>query len=361
MNEPRALVSPKENIAEQAVLSVQEAQSQIKSLIVRSYYEGWPKTKLESEIGKVIAKTSEGYPERYRDEIRRSLAINSQKWHYLYMNNVKITNIELIKSIKSLNKTYSIDIATLAGMDPSQTKAVVDRFRPLLTQDKIGSQLIADYEKSVKRQIVTLASDPANMNRIDKNGKPYRISLRNFAEMEVRYEANLQDVAKLKEEGVKLVMASSHADASLRCAPYQGKLYSLDGSSGKTADGRTYTPLDEALQGPRGDGNGIINGYNCRHRLIEYTPGMRTPREYDRNTIRKENAITIRQREYERKIRNLKLEENLYKTSGEKEAAAQINNQWKRLENNYRAFSLKNNRPFFEWRTKVTESEKSTY
>ena len=108
-------------------------------------------------------------------------------------------------------------------------------------------------------------------------------------------------------------------------------------------------------------GNGIINGYNCRHRLIEYTPGMRTPREYDRNTIRKENAITIRQREYERKIRNLKLEENLYKTSGEKEAAAQINNQWKRLENNYRAFSLKNNRPFFEWRTKVTESEKSTY
>ena len=56
--------------------------------------------------------------------------------------------------------------------------------------------------------------------------------------MEVRYEANLQDVAKLKEEGVKLVMASSHADASLRCAPYQGKLYSLDGSSGKTADGK---------------------------------------------------------------------------------------------------------------------------
>ena len=25
-------------------------------------------------------------------------------------------------------------------------------------------------KKSVKRQIVTLASDPANMNRIDKNG-----------------------------------------------------------------------------------------------------------------------------------------------------------------------------------------------
>lgn len=361
MVEPRQIIAPKENIAEEAVLSVQDAQSKIKALIVRSYYESWPKAKLESEIAKVINQTSTAYPEAYREEIKRSLAINAQKWHYLYMGNVKVINLEVLNSIKIMNKTYAIDIPQLAGLQPSETKAVIDRFRPLLTQDKIGSQLITDYEKRVKGQIRTLASNPANMNRIDKNGKPYTINLRNFAEMEVRYEANLNDVARLKDEGVKLVMASSHADASPRCAPYQGRLYSLDGTSGKTKDGTPYTPLDEALEGPRGDGNGIINGYNCRHRLIEYQDGMKSPREYDRATVRKENAITVRQREYERNIRNIKLEENLQRAANNQEAAKQLHNQWKNLDSSYKAFSLKNQRPFYEWRTRVTKSEKDTY
>ena len=50
--------------------------------------------------------------------------------------------------------------------------------------------------------------------------------------MATRYQANQKDIKMLKDNGVKLVWTSSHANASPRCSPYQGKLYSLDGTSG---------------------------------------------------------------------------------------------------------------------------------
>ena len=66
--------------------------------------------------------------------------------------------------------------------------------------------------------------------------------------MEVRRSQPPRCSKAKKEEGVKLVMASC-CDAAMR-APYQGKASAAsDGSSGKTADGKIYTPLDEALQG----------------------------------------------------------------------------------------------------------------
>lgn len=356
MAEPRVLVSPKENIAQSAVLSVTDAQNRIKALIVESYYSNWPKARLESEIAKIINQTVESYSTRYQNDLRRSLAVSAQRWHISYMNQMHSFNLQTLNLIRERSGVYSIDLVSIANGTPGDSRLIVERFRPILTQDKLGSQLIDNYEKRVRSQISMLASDPANMERIDKNGKAYKISLRNFAEMEVRYQANLQDVERLKNEGVKLVMASSHADCSERCSDYQGRLFSLDGSSG-VINNIPYSPLQEALDGPKGDGNGIINGYNCRHRLIEYSQGMKPPRDYDRDTIRKENAITARQRNYENQIRKLKAEEALCKKAGYAEEASKIQSRWQALDNNYKNFSLSNQRPFYPWRTKVSEAE----
>lgn len=183
------------------------------------------------------------------------------------------------------------------------------------------------------------------------------MSARNYAEMKTRYEANLADVKELKEKQVKLVWTSSHADASPRCQPYQGKLYSLDGTSGKTEDGISYTPLDKALQGPKGDGNGIINGYNCRHYLIEYKPGSKAPIDYDKATVMRENQINNKQRNFESNIRQLKLQERLARKSGDKELATRLNNRWKILELEYQKFSLENDRAYFPWRTAIIRNE----
>ncbi|HEY8444630.1 MAG TPA: phage minor capsid protein [Bacilli bacterium] len=66
--------------------------------------------------------------------------------------------------------------------------------------------------------------------------------------MFVRYQANMEDLEKFANSGVDLVWISSHADASPRCAPYQGKLNSIYGTSG-VIDGIKYEPLENALSG----------------------------------------------------------------------------------------------------------------
>jgi hypothetical protein len=362
MAEPRTIRSPKEDIALREVLTVQDAQTRIKQAIVQGYYQALTPKQTSALIADIIKETAERYPESQREAIRQSLAINAQKWHYTFMESNRVLNLALLQrvaqtpSISVTNKTYTIDVRTIAGMNATQSKAIVERFRPFLTQDNAGIPLIEDYEKKVKLQIKNLASDPANLVRLDKNGNAYTVNMRNFAEMETRYKANLQDVQRLKDDGVKLVWTSSHVDASARCSPYQGRLFSMDGTSGNI-DGERYTPLEDALLGPKGDGNGIINGYNCRHRLIEYQPKSKPPKEYDKETIRRENAINNRQRQYERDIRNAKIEESLLRKAGDKEQADQLRQDWQRTERNYQAYSLRNGRAFYDWRTKVTQEE----
>jgi hypothetical protein len=366
MAEPRTIASPKENVAEKPVVLIQDAQTRIKQVIVESYYKGLSKTEIEKALQKIIWETGEQLPENMRESVKQALAQNAQKWHYLYTQSIKASNASVLQAIDRLRvtnpriafaaKTYNISLTDHLGSSATEQKAIIDKFRPYLTEDRHGSQVIDKYESKVKEHLKTLARDPAYFQRIDKNGKPYKPNLRNFAEMTARYEANLEDVKRLRDSEVKLVWTSSHVDASDRCALYQGKLYSLDGSSG-SIDGTPYTPLDEALAGPRGDGNGIINGYNCRHRLIEYTAKSRPPKEYDRATIHRENAINNRQRQYERDIRNLKIEERLARQAGYKSEAAELEKQWQKLNKHYQAFSLRNERAYYPWRTRATQEE----
>ena len=362
MAEPRTIISPKENIAEREVVSVQTAQTRIKQIIVESYYQGLSPKETSKRIAEVIAQTADGYPEGSRESIRLSLATNAQKWHYTFHENNRVLNVALIQnalasdSVAFRGRTYGINVAQIVGLPATETRTIVERFRPLLTQDAKGIAIIENYQAKVKTQIKVLASDPANLVQIDKNGKPYVVNMRNFAEMKTRYEANLEDVKRLKEQDVKLVWTSSHADASARCSPYQGRLFSLDGTSG-TQDGVRYEPLDDALAGPKGDGNGIINGYNCRHRLIEYQPNSRAPKEYDDKTVKRENAINNRQRQYERDIRNTKIEESLQRKAGNTAEADALRQEWQRLNRNYQGYSLKNGRAFYRWRTMVTDEE----
>jgi hypothetical protein len=180
--------------------------------------------------------------------------------------------------------------------------------------------------------------------------------LRNLAEMRVRYEANNQDLKTYTEQGIDLVYTSSHADSSIRCQPYQGKLYSISGNSG-TIDGQEYTPLDTALLGPDGDGNGIINGYNCRHRLIPYQRGLKPPTDYDSRTIKRERQIDQRQRYLENQIRNLKMKEDANRVIGDKDRASELNDRWKQVERTYQQYSLRNGRAFYRWRYQISRNE----
>lgn len=158
------------------------------------------------------------------------------------------------------------------------------------------------YIDRVDRAIANLAESFA----LDPNDFTGRNSLRNLAEMQVRYERHQEEIRSFKERRTKFVVCSVHADCSGRCAPSQGRVYSLDGTKGYTADGRHYVPLEEATDvfyttnAGRTYKNGLL-GFNCRHKLYEYKNGMAIP-TVSAETQKREYAITKRQREMEREV-----------------------------------------------------------
>ena len=184
----------------------------------------------------------------------------------------------------------------------------------------------------------------------------HRNSLRNRAEFEVRGQAQQDSIDGFRARGVKLVICSTHADCSKRCAPWQGRVYSLDGTSGRTDDGRTYVPLENATEiydttksGKRWR-NGLF-GFNCRHFLVEYKSGYRFPKP-NAELERKERAITETQRRLERNVRywrTVAVESKGVNHERYVEARAKAI-EWNKR---YIEYSKKNNRAYYPSRTKI--------
>jgi hypothetical protein len=210
-----------------------------------------------------------------------------------------------------------------------------------------------DYiEKNIKPTLERLS----RQFPLDPDDVSGRMSLRGKAELEVRYQHNLDMIDNLKKGGNKLVICSTHADCSDRCAKWQGRVYSLDGTSGTTDDGRKYVPLEVATdiyyttkKGKRYK-NGLL-GFNCRHYLVPYKSGYRFPKPNVQEE-RKQYAITVKQRQLERTVIKWKTEAITYKRTDEtrylyaKKKAEELNDV-------YIKFSKENGRAYYPSRTKV--------
>lgn len=312
---------------------------------------------LTKRLNKIIAdaiKEFEGNPE-LQEDMRKGLIVSARKWHYELTQTFKVLNTNLVNNASALGLLVS-DIANLGF---GNQNLLIDRFRPYLDYNAKGIALIENYEKQVKSAIKALSAEPPKIVKVSRRDGveyTYTMSARNRAEIAARYEANLKDLQDLTAKGVRYVWTTSHPNCSNRCKPHQGKLYSLDpNDKNGSINGIPYTFLGDVLK--LNEGNSIINGYNCRHRLVEYQPGSRAPAEYTEREIKKEYAIDARQRSYENQIRQLKTEERLLRASGDVETASRLRKRWRRLNKSYEIFSLKNNRPFYRWRTRVTEDE----
>lgn len=183
-----------------------------------------------------------------------------------------------------------------------------------------------------------------------------RNTLRNRAEMEVRYNDHTQSIADLKASGAKLVIASAHADCSERCAPWQGRVYSLDGTRGVTDDGRSYVPLEDATdvyyttKAGKTYKNGLL-GFNCRHFLVPYKSGYRFPKP-NAAEERRQYAITEQQRRMEREVRKWR---TIAIESKGQDPERYSEARKKAIEANraYINFSKENGRAYYPSRTKI--------
>lgn len=168
-------------------------------------------------------------------------------------------------------------------------------------------------------------------------------------EMHKRHEDNVDMVDKLKER-TDLVIVDSHANCSKRCAFWQGKVLSLSNKSGMTEDGKKIYPLKDATdvyvttKSGRVWKNGLL-GFNCRHKLIPYKPGMRQP-TVSEEVRQKQYAIDEQQRLYERQIRSCKAKASLLEGAD----ATKYRLKAKELIKEYEGFCVSNGRAFYKSR-----------
>lgn len=214
----------------------------------------------------------------------------------------------------------------------------------MYSQDYYNRYVLPAFDRILKQK----ALDPDDISGTN--------SLRNRAEMEVRYARHLDEIAALRAAGVKLVTSSVHADCSDRCYKWQGRVYSLDGTSGTTEDGKRYVPLEKATDvlytthAGKTYKNGLF-GFNCRHYLMEYKVGMVIP-YVSKERQQRERAINTRQRELERRVREQKEKALIYKNI-DRERYLKARRRAIEANKAYKQFSKDNGRAYYPSRTKL--------
>lgn len=214
---------------------------------------------------------------------------------------------------------------------------------------------LQEFQKTYINRVSNALDVLAEQNALDPNDVTGRNGLRNLAEMQVRYEKHQEDIQKFKDDGVKLVVCSVHGDCSVRCSGWQGRVYSLDGTYGTTADGRKYVPLEEATdvfyttKAGRTYKNGLL-GFNCRHKLYPYKEGMLIP-TVSKAEQKRERQITARQRELERNVIHWR-----ERALAQKGNAVEYRKAKKKAEHwytEYRKYSISNDRAYYPDRVKI--------
>lgn len=219
-----------------------------------------------------------------------------------------------------------------------------------------GNALDMHHERYMKDFVKPVIERMAREKALDPDAPGYigrRMSLLARAELEVRYEYHQNQIQDFKARGVKLVVASSHSDCSDRCLPWQGRVYSLDGTYGLAPDGRRYVPLEIAtnILTPNGKWYNGLLGFNCRHTMRAYNYGLSFP-NVSPDVAKKQYSITQKQRAMERDIRRTKA--LMQMADGiDHEEFKRLKSRVENLYAVYKKYSRKNKRAYYPSRTKI--------
>lgn len=177
---------------------------------------------------------------------------------------------------------------------------------------------------------------------VDKRGREW--SPEAYVMMDMRSTlgntARAAQDARCDQYGINLIEVSSHMGARPLCAPYQGRIFSRDGSKGVTTDGAGgkiyYTPLSETSYGqPAG-----LFGINCGHVQYPFVPGINFQRYFP--YPKEENDERYRQfqqqRAMERSIRAAKRECMMLQEAGDTEDLQKASLRLRTQREKYRAY-----------------------
>lgn len=337
---------------------LEEAETKIREIVKNSYLSLVSKSIVDDKVKRVIAQAlKEIKIDTLRQNARISLAnfYNRQYKEIRRLTPIKMGFLYALMTLQGERQT-SLKSAILPPRLSKEKARLFLEEHGVKHENLYGVALQKYSNKYFNEDIKPVLDNLTKQYPIDPDDIIERMSLRAKAELEVRYQHNLDMVQNLKDEGHKLVICSTHADCSDRCAPWQGRVYSLDGTSGTTDDGRKYVPLEEATdqyyttKKGKTYKNGLL-GFNCRHYLVPYKSGYRFPKP-DAKEERKQYEITKKQRQLERNVVKWKTEAITNKGINKEryELAKKRANEWNRA---YIEYSKANNRAYYPSRTKI--------
>lgn len=330
-------------------IALEEAETEIRRTVKDEYFKQTPKTALDEKVKKIIREAVQNIViPALRNAAIRSL-LNFYSRQYAEIRRISSVSVAILLSLQKLNdRSVSAPVKAMARRTLE--------YHGIPKINLYGVPLQKYSQDYINENIAPVIDRLSKQFALDPDDVSGRNSLRNRAEMEVRYNDHLEQITSLKAQGVKLVIASTHADCSARCAPWQGRVYSLDGTSGTTDDGRNYVPLETATdifyttKAGKTYKNGLL-GFNCRHYLVPYKSGYTFPKP-NAAEERRQYAITLKQRQLERNVIKWKIDavENKGVNKERYNTARKKAQEWN---NAYIRYSMKHQRAYYPSRTKV--------
>ena len=274
----------------------------------------------------------------------------------LEMDGVDATETQgVLQAVKGLQTQASshlniVNTTMLAGVQDSfgEIVAKLDNERNIIlnnsAMDLVTGQV--SFRDAVATSVRQLSEAGINAY-VDKAGRSW--SPEGYVSMDLR-TTSAQTARKVVEEqgrdyGLDVILVSSHAGARPKCAPYQGRCFSMSNRYGtiRDANGKEweFEPIDNTS---RGEPDGLF-GINCGHsfRYIEegsfFNRERQTPddsRAGEEN--RRQYQLSQEQRAIERDIRKYARESELLKDAGLTEFAKIPAGNAREARDTYRSF-----------------------
>ncbi len=329
--------------------SIEDAEMSIRLAVKNFYFFGHEsKEQLDKRIAKIIQKAVGAQKGDMKEAVYFSLmAFYRRQWR-------------TISQIGTPRKRDFMDVKAVADGEKSAEKALKSKGYDV-TKDGDGIKIsgvpaMLYQEIFYKTKIKPIIDRLSGQTPRDPNDTSGHNSLRNRAEMEARNDWHQENIADMRNGGNRLVIASEHTNCSERCREWQGRVYSLDGTSGRTTDGRSFIPLEKATdvfyttKTGKTYKNGLL-GFNCRHYLVPYKDGFRFPKQSARDEERA-YKIDQTQRHMERKIREWKTKKAMCDSLSreEKRLATKKIKEWTEK---YKEFSHEHDMAYYPSRIKV--------
>ena len=221
--------------------------------------------------------------------------------------------------------------ASMASMKSGVLRSVNDTFRQITRVVSTRGIMSGETMKDRLQAALNEYAAKGLTAYTDASGRQWKID--SYAEMALRTATNRAQnqgrSEQFKTYGISLVRTSQHMGCSDLCLPYQGKILSLDGSTGTVTELDPATGNNVTVTITATMDDAIANGYhhpNCRHTDTAYIPGTPDPEPIDTDT--EEAAAEQAQRYNERQIRAWKRREAVAITPQEKAKASAKVRQW---------------------------------